>query len=357
MSADLEAFFEHHHVPTAGREFVRKALTGPPVRRVRSSGGNVVARFASHKMGRVIQAESRTLELAFVEYCEYTSEVVLYLCQPGELYVRITDSRGRERRVRHVPDYLVLDDNGFSLVECKPVDKLQRDAASANPKFTRDDSGWRWPAAEDAAAELGLAYRVFSSENVNPIWIRNVRFFSDYIEVDCPDSELAQTVMNRISRAGAMRVCDAMALVDGKSEIVWWLLANGEILADLQCERVFETDTSWVYSSMSRMLAARCQRRSAVDPALFPGICSVRVEPGCVLRWDGEPWVVLYRGNEDVVLRRDAIDGDAPFRSGILRRFFVQGRYVGRRLRPPNSWLSGVRRTSVVPVTRTWKML
>lgn len=308
--SELESHFERHRVPPAGRKFVLEVLQGDPARRVGGSGGNVCVRFASRKMRCLVQAESRTVELAFVEYCEHDPEVRFFLCQPGELYVYITDSRGRRRRVRHIPDYLILDDKGFFLVECKPLEKLRRDVAKPNPRFTKDVSGWRWPAAEVAASELGIGYRVFSSEQVNDIWLRNIRFLQDYVDIASPNSVLGQAVVDRLSEAGSMRVQEVLALPDIETQVLWWAIANGEVCADLQHERVFEVDTSWVHSSTSRMLAARYQRRLSDVAQMSPaGLCSVRVEPGCSLVWDGQPWSVVNRGTEAVTLRHESRNG------------------------------------------------
>ena len=308
--SELEGHFQRHRVPPAGRKFVLEVLQGDPARRVSGSGGNVCVRFASQKMRCVVQAESRTVELAFVEHCEHDPDVRFFLCQPGELYVHITDSKGRRRPVRHIPDYLILDDKGFFLVECKPLEKLRRDAAKPNPRFTEDESRWRWPAAEVAAAELGIGYRVFSSGQVNEIWLRNIRYLNDYADTACPNLAILQEVLERLSEAGSMRVQEVLALPDMLTQVLWWAVANGKVCADLQHERVFETETSWVHSSMSRMLAARYQRRlldvaqmSPTDP------CSVRVESGCTVVWDGQPWSVVNRGAEAVTLRHESLNG------------------------------------------------
>ena len=305
---ELETYFERHNVPAAGREFLRKAMVSPPQRRVGGGGGNVVVRFASKKMRRIIQAESRQIELAFVEHCEHDPNVTLFLCQPAVLQVRIVDSLGRERPIRHVPDYLVLDDRGFALVECKPVQKLRRDAASDRPRFVRDGSVWRWPAAEAAVAGLGIEYRIFSSEDVNVVWYRNIRYLSDFVGMVCPDSDLAKSVRDRLSESGSMRVHEVLALPGMRADVLWWLVANGEVCADLKGELIFDTDVSSVHASIGRMVAARHQQRAPHDAAFSFDVCPVRVEPGARLRWDGRSWTVFNRGDKAVTLRAD-VDG------------------------------------------------
>ena len=59
LAADeLTRYFDQHRVPDKGRQLVQQVLHGDPVRRVGGGRRNVVVRYASRKMGRVIQAES-----------------------------------------------------------------------------------------------------------------------------------------------------------------------------------------------------------------------------------------------------------------------------------------------------------
>ena len=50
--------------------------TTPPRRRVRSGAGNVPCRFPSAKMGRILQAESHTVELPLVLAAEWDPDVL-----------------------------------------------------------------------------------------------------------------------------------------------------------------------------------------------------------------------------------------------------------------------------------------
>lgn len=257
----LERLFDRHGLPPTGRKLVLDALRGDPVRRVRGGRGNVVVRYASRKMRCVVQAESRNVELAFVQRCESEPGVVFYLCQPATLSVHIVDTRGRRRRIQHVPDYLVLDGDGFAFVECKSADELARDAARPHPRFVRDGDRWRWPDAEEAAAELGLKYRVFSSEDVNPIWVRNLRFLSDFAEVPEPPVDELQALVDRVGCARSLRLAELVPSSGVSTETLWWCVAHRRVWCDLDRDRVFELDQAWVHDSESRMLAHRRLRR------------------------------------------------------------------------------------------------
>ena len=292
---ELTRYCDIHHLPERGRAVVHQALVGDPVRRVGGGGRSVVVRYPSHKMGCVIQAESRNVELVFVEQCEHDPNVLFFLCQPTDLFVRITDAKARRRRIKTVPDYLVLhEEEGFYFVECKPLSVLEKSAADSG-RFVRKGSDWSWPAAEKAAAEFGLGYRVFTSEIADRFWVRNVCFLDDFVDAACPDPERAQAVTAWVATARSIRVHELLADTDADPEIVWWLLANGRIAADLQRELCFNLDTSWVHASYELMLATRHRPRSAASHPVRPDLCSLRPESGRALLWDDKPWTVIQR--------------------------------------------------------------
>ena len=235
----LAQHFERHRLPEPGRALVLQVLQGPPVRRVGSGAGNVVVRYASLKMGRVIQAESRTVELAFVEQCEHDPRVLFYLCQPLSLRVWVVDAKGRRSRRRYVPDFLVLDDDGFALVECKPVSKLEKDASRPSPRFRRDASGWCCPAAQEAAAAFGLQHRVFTSDDVNAVRVRNMRFLADFLSVDSPAESALHLVEAHLRKAGSLGARELLAAAQVPADVLWWLVAHGRVFADLEQQLVF----------------------------------------------------------------------------------------------------------------------
>ena len=322
---ELTRHFVRHRVPECGRELVLKVLEGEPVRRVGGGRRSVVVRYASRKMRRVIQAESRNVELVFVEQCEHDPNVLFFFCQPTRLSVAITDAKGRVRPVTTYPDYLVLhEEEGFYLVECKPLSELQKSVASSG-RFVREGSGWSWPAAEQAAAAFGLGYRVFTTETADRFWVRNVRYFSDFVDTACPDPERAQAVADRVAAAQSIRVNELLADADADPEVLWWLLANGRIAANLQRELCFDLDTSWVHASHELMLAARHRPRSTSSHAFRPDLCALCAEPGRALLWDDKPWTVVNVGADCITLRDDPSGTLAPLPVRDFERLFAEG--------------------------------
>ena len=310
---ELDRYFDEHGVLPPARQIVTEIVQGDPARRVGGGRKNAVVRYASRKLGCVVQAESRTVEGAFVQYCEFTPEVVFYLCQPWKLSVSIVDARGRPTTIHTVVDFLLLDSRGFHFVECKSPGELRRDSECKHPRFVRENGRWRWPAAEDAARALGLGFDLFTSEDVNPIWLRNMRFLADYLDVPAPcDATQLERIQERLTREGSIRLCELLASTEVSTAGLWWLVAHGHIWCDLQHERLFETDQAWAHGSESRMLAQRHSRLPAAPSSEVPPVAPVRIEPGARVFWDEVPCTVVNRGAKTVTLqaRTTARDSD-----------------------------------------------
>ena len=308
---ELEQHFDKHELSPQARRIVHQIVTGPPVRRVGGGARNAVLRYASRKMGCVVQAESRTVEGAFVQYCEFSPHVVFYFCQPWTLSVPVIDVNGRRLPIHTTVDFLVLDSRGFRFIECKDIGEVRRLSECKYPRFVRDDDGhWRWTAAEQAAGALGLGFELFTSEAINPIWLRNMRFLADYMDVPPPpDSPPLASFMARLKQEGSIPLSQIFTSDEISPSVLWWLVAQRRVWCDVAHERLFETDQAWVHHSEPRMLA---HRRSYCSVPASPQSTSagpIILEPGSQLSWDHVPWTVLNRGAKSVTLQRASGSG------------------------------------------------
>src|SRR5687767_11747380 len=98
--------------------YVQRTRSSPPARAVAGGRGNVTVRFPSEKMGCVIQAESRGVELPFVYMMEHDPATFEFYDQPPGIRLRYKSLEGRPVVVPHTPDYFVLNENGVGWVEC-----------------------------------------------------------------------------------------------------------------------------------------------------------------------------------------------------------------------------------------------
>lgn len=178
----LVELFNRFDVIAAGRRLVDQIRESQPVRRVAGGGGNTTIRFPSRKMFRIIQAESRTVELPFLIYSEYDPSVFEIWDQPTYLRRSFETLDGQQRSGSHVPDYLIIANDGIRFVECKPTAKLEGYAAKYRDLYVRDDLGrWSSPAGVRAAREFGLGYSVWTPDFVSTTFIRNIDFLGDYL--------------------------------------------------------------------------------------------------------------------------------------------------------------------------------
>ena len=303
---ELNRHFRRHGIPRVARRLILRAFEGP-VRRVGGGSHNVVVRFPSRKMGVTIQAESRTVEFAYVYLCEHSPKVILFLCQPCRLPVRIVNSKGNPHTIRYGPDFLVLDDKGFHLVECKSLKELADDSAAEHPRFVHEDGKWRWPAAEEAAAKLKLGFRVFTSEEVNPLWVRNVQFLSDFVDVDPAHPAEVPLVLKHVRANPSVLVDDLLRFTEVHPDTVWSLVANGKLSADLESDRLWEINGARIHDCYERMLAARHLAKPKHSPAWI-GPTVVTLEVGSLVSlWD-EHWKVLHRNEKHLVLQNENAD-------------------------------------------------
>lgn len=259
--AQLREFFETYGVTPAGRQLLERLCCSDPVKRVNAGPFSSAVRYASRKMRRVIQAHS-AVELLFVFRCEYSDDVLVYLCQPHTEKVMVRDRNGRRPRRPYTPDYLVLDADGFAFVECKPLKDVQNGAQGLYPRYVRDGARWRFPAAESAFAKYGIAHRLFIPEEVSTVWLRNVRFVSNHVGAPEPPgggAALAEAVL-RAERS--MVLCELLER-DGIAEPdVHWLLGNRRLFCDFEHERLYDCTNVWVHESEAAMLAHRYLRDS-----------------------------------------------------------------------------------------------
>src|SRR6201999_2452612 len=107
-----------------GRTVVDSIRSSEPVRRVGGGASNVVGRYPSRKMGRVIQFESHRVELAFVLEFEHDADVLEYYDQPCRVPLKYTGRSGRNVGARHMPDYFVLRTDTAGWEECKTDQEL-----------------------------------------------------------------------------------------------------------------------------------------------------------------------------------------------------------------------------------------
>jgi hypothetical protein len=120
-----------------------------PVRKVSNRGGNIIGRFPSFKLGRMVDFES-LIERDLIFVLDFEPDVETFCEQP--LTIEYQD----EGKVRHyTPDFYVIKKGQHLLIECKPEKFVQ--SAKNQRKFS---AGQAW------CATRGWAYQLVTDQSL-----------------------------------------------------------------------------------------------------------------------------------------------------------------------------------------------
>ncbi len=207
-ASEILKHVERLRLPDAGFEYVKQALTSPSRLVGQNRFLSVSARFASQKLGQVIQAESHTCELPFIYAQELDDEVIACLDQPPPLHVESIDRRGRLHRGSKTADFLVIRKTGVILFECKTRRELMRYVVEQPENWLLDDTGYRCLPMERSVVPLGIPFRVHDAGTIGPIYAANLSVLVDLQRSAPPlvSEHLIHRAMKLLSRHNGMTI-------------------------------------------------------------------------------------------------------------------------------------------------------
>ncbi len=302
----FEQWCDRLQLPTATRDFLIRLRSSPPARRVQGRLLNVCGTYASRKMGVSIQFESHTVELWATYTMEYDAQVLEFFDQPNPLELHYQGPSGRPTQALHTPDFLVLRTNGASFEEWKPEEKLLELMVTHPGRYQRDDSGkWRCPPGEAAAASVGLSYRVRSSAELHPGYIRNLIFLEDYF-FECTVSY--EALMHILEAVEATPGITLAALREQHPHLrvddVYALIARNRLYVDLYT--AWLKDHQHLHLYLDRPTAeAHALLRTHQGSAPFgrmEGANLTTLHANAPLDWDGKRWSLLNLGDTTTTL-------------------------------------------------------
>ncbi|BAL95122.1 Mu transposase C-terminal domain-containing protein [Rubrivivax gelatinosus] len=302
----LTELFDCLGVPPQGRQLVQRAMVEAPVRDVYSSGRNVVSHFHSRKNGTWIGTESRHVEFPAAVVYENDAKTLAYFPQPFTRVIEhVEPDSGEVHTLRYTPDFLVLRDDGITVVECKPHATLLKESAKRPFKYRlADDGSWYSPLFEAVFGELGLQYRVISDLAFSKVWVENCLHLADYLgeaAEPCPDEVLTQ-VRALLAQEGRMTLHELVnAPYSFSADHLLKAVADGALVANLQEEPLYEPRCAWLYRDevyRDFVLSQRDVRRPG-KPSFV-----VDIGPGALFRYSGETLTVALVSDDRVVLNR-----------------------------------------------------
>ncbi len=156
------------------------------VRKVSHRGGNIIGRFPSLKVGRMVSFES-LIERDFIYWLEYEPGVSWFEEQPLTLTYQ-----EEQRSLSYTPDFHVVTPKGHLLVECKPEQFVN--SSTNQQKFAAAEAwcanrGWRFQVVTEVQLQQG--YRLQN--------IRRLIQFARY-PLDPEFKEQVQTLLSGAAR-------------------------------------------------------------------------------------------------------------------------------------------------------------
>jgi len=307
---ELLRLYIQQNIPLIGRKAVETIRASEPERRVGGGTHNVATRFASRKMGCVIQAESHKCELPAVYFWEHDPDTHEFYDQPSKVKLIYQIAGGK--RVSHLstPDYFLIQEHWMGWVECKPEEKLKTSYESGSNRYVPDGSGgWRCPPGEEFAAQFGLGFKVRSTLEINWMLVRNLEFLSDYLQTECPQpsQESYRTIAKHFGGERWVLLQRLLEQQEVSADTVFALIAHGYLIVDLERELLAEPGfTNVCVDSLSAQIYQH-QLSGASKCAVVP-LQTILIASGTAIVWDGSPWRILNVGATDIFLEDENRD-------------------------------------------------
>ena len=339
---ELSLLCQHLDLSSQAQAILAHIRSSPPSRRVGSGGKNVPVRYPSRKMGMIIQAESRTNELAGVYGMEHDPAVFEFFDQPPSIKLQYQAKNGRKVGVLHTPDYFVIRADSVGWEEWKVEEELVRLADKMPHRYIRGEDGqWHCPPGEAVAAPLGLYYRVRSSASIHWIVQRNLRFLSYYLREDDPrisESAREEVISLVTSNPGIFLAMVLKRVEKATSDDIYTLLAREQIYADLHAAPLAEPERVHLFSNeeTAQAWAVTLADRSS---SLVDRPHSILIQSGAPVLWDGRTWTIVNAGTTTTtLLSEESVIIELP--NGRFQTLVTQGKIVGLTETPEQGGLS-----------------
>jgi putative transposase len=253
-----------------------------------------------------IQFESHTVELWAIYTMEYDPDVLEFFDQPTQLELAYPGPSGRLTKALHTPDFLVLRKDGASFEEWKPKNRLLELMVTHPGRYGRDENGtWRCPPGEAAAESIGLSYRVRSSAELHPGYIRNLIFLEDYFfECMVPHAALVH-ILEAVEATPGITLSALREQIEHLHvDHVYALIARNRLYVDLYTSWLKDQSRLPLYLDRPTAEAHALLRNSRSNaPFGHPdGVNPTTLSANASLDWDGKRWTLLNLGKTTTTL-------------------------------------------------------
>jgi transposase InsO family protein len=307
---ELLRLYIQQHIPLIGRKAVETIRTSEPERRVGGGTHNVATRFASRKMGCIIQAESHKCELPAVYFWEHDPDTYEFYDQPSKVKLSYQNAGGKNISHLSTPDYFLIQECWMGWVECKPEEQLKTSYESGSNRYVPGENGaWRCPPGEEFASQFGLGFKVRSTQETNWMLVRNLEFLSDYLQDKCPppSQETYFAAAKYFSGEQWILLQHLLEQQEVSTDSIFALIAYRLLIVDLERELLSEPGfTSVCIDSFSAQIYQH-QMKGGSKQTIVP-LHTILMASGTPIIWDGSPWRILNVGATDIFLEDENRD-------------------------------------------------
>lgn len=361
--AILQPIMERLKLGPTARAIIERVRARPHTR-AHSGPGTAQARYASAKMGMVIQGSMR-VEYPVILELEHDPSVLAYWDKPAPIKVPISLANGKQHTVLMTPSYLVIHRDRVVWLEIKSERELRRLVAAApgryiaeddpqstnnghdvgythNPYNEPDSEGdgeedapyeppapsvrWRCPAGEAYAAQYGMGYEVRSSAQTNWHLAANITFLERYIRAAKGNDglpvrdDIASAIVNLVERRPGITVADLRQQIEAENkaseaedakvgevaDAIHIMLLRSDIYVDLRSERLSEPERTHVYHT-HHVAEAYTTASNTEGPSQTQGWAGpIVVEPGAQIAINDERWLVVSTSPDVTLLVNDS---------------------------------------------------
>jgi len=304
---------QHNQISPETQAYIQRIRSSQPVRNRTS---NVSGRYPSVKMGRSIQFESHHVELWGIYAMERDDDVLEYYDQPARIQLQYRARSGRKTTQWHTPDFFVIRQRSAGFEEWKLVTALDTLMVTMPERYQRaTEGGWRCPPGESAAQVYGLFYRVRTSAELHPLVIQNLKFLQDFwihpYSVTPVQEAQVLTLLTTAPGISVVQLQDACP--DLPVDVIWALLTDQRIFADLSASSLMQWDQVRLFRSQAEAEEARSRVARQTPPIpLFTR-----------LSFDGRLWEAEKQG--DLVVLRPEVGAAVTLPTTHVQQLLATG--------------------------------
>jgi putative transposase len=267
-------FYEEYFMSVSKKQLIKllrkivgnKIGIGYVLRHIRNNApsrrptGNYLAvhdTIASRKMGWTRDSESRSAELPFVLWCEFSSDVLFYWSQPEPIKVSYKNSGGRTVSYLITSDFLIVTRNEVYLVECKKKSWIDNAIVEHPNKYRKTDKGYEYIPALETAAAMGLGHRISTDQDFTPTFTRNCIFLLNFIDdLSIHDETESEKIAECIKHNGNRLKLNKLYEVFSQLSVLRGFF-HKKLFLNFDKELLCNPETSWVYAEKNYLDALR----------------------------------------------------------------------------------------------------